>query len=228
MFSADTHMKHYNSITLLFLFVLITGTPTSAQESDLSATSQGSIEVLDGEVEIEAVEYWDDGALAGVTLRGAGVVAVTIPPEGGEDPETSVIDYILDIRPALSRDPEERFTAQVAGVLIGLQSFPNEENIPTGEVTFKTANSTEPFEKASVYFSLNEDYEATFPVKLAVRVDQAQGTWDLYIGDDRWLQEMRYGGSEGESEWEKTIILESRTAGRSEVRGLSISAFKRI
>ena len=150
MFSADTHMKHYN-ITLLFLFAFIAGPAASAQDSVISADSQGAIEVLDGEVEIEAVEYWDDGALAGVTLRGAGIVAVTIPPEGGADPETSVIDYIVDIRPALSRDPEERFTAQVAGVLIGLQSFPNEENIPTGEVTFKTANSTEPFEKASEF-----------------------------------------------------------------------------
>ena len=107
-------MKQH-SITLLFLFILIAGTPTSAQESDLSATSQGSIEVLDGEVEIEAVEYWDNGALAGMTLWGVGVVAVTIPPEGTEDPEASVIDYIVDIRPARSRDPEERFTAQVAG-----------------------------------------------------------------------------------------------------------------
>ena len=221
-------MKHYN-ITLLFLFAFITGPSASAQDSAISATSQGSIEVLDGEVEIEAVEYWDDGALAGVTLRGEGVVAVTMPPEGTEDPGASVIDYILDIRPALSRDPEERFTAQVAGVVIGLQSFPNEENIPTGEVTFKSAGSAEPFEKASVYFSLDEDYQATFPVKLALRIDQAQGTWDLYVGDDRWLQEMSCGGSEseGESEWGDTIIFESRTAGRSEVRGLSISVLAR-
>ena len=37
---------------------------------------------------------------------------------------------------------------------------------------------------------------------------------------------MPYVGSE--SEWGETILLESRTAGRSEVRGMSISAFKRI
>ena len=63
VFSADTHMKHYN-ITLLFLFAFIAGPAASAQDSEVSDFSQGSIEVLDGEVEIEAVEYWDDGALA--------------------------------------------------------------------------------------------------------------------------------------------------------------------
>ena len=211
-------MRHLN----LLLFSLIAISAQSNAGTDESAESEpatvGAVTVLSGEARIEEVTRWEDGAPEGVAFRGSGRVEITIPGEVGEDPNASVIYYTLDVRPALNTDPEERFLVELGGVVIGLQCFANVQNIPTGEVTYKVPGSTDLFEKASVYFALEDDYTAPIAMRLTASLDQGRRTWDLYVKGERWLTDLPY------TPGEEKIVLESNGELSTKVRNMNISS----
>ena len=215
-------MRHY-SLTLLSLFAITwvisaENDEGSGEETESEPAPTGSVTVLSGEAQIEEVTRWEDGAPEGVEFRGNGRVEVTIPREDGEEPNASVVYYSLDVRPTLNTDPEERFRVEVGGVVIGLQSFPNNQNIPTGEVTYRALGSADLFEKASVYFALEDNYTAPIAMRLTASLDQGRRTWDLYVKGERWLTDLPY------TPGEEKIVLESNGELLTKVRNMNISS----
>ena len=215
-------MKHL-SLTLFSLFAAIATVSAQSNEGSdetggTEPATSGTVTVLSGDVSIEKVTRWDDGAPRGVDFLGSGRVEITIPRETVEDSEASVVYYTLDVRPVLHTDPDERFLVEVGGVVIGLQNFSNAQNIPTGEVTYKVAGGADLFEKASVYFPLEDNYTPPISVGLTVSLDQGSGTWNLYLGGERWLPDLSY------TPGEEKIVLESKSDLRTKVRNMNISS----
>ena len=212
----------YHSLILVLLFTSTAAISAQNEQSEEGAesepTTSGSVTVLSGEAEIEEVTRWEDGAPEGVKFRGSGRIEVTIPREDGEESNASVVYYTLDVSPALNTDPEERFLVEVGGVVIGLQSFANVQNIPTGEVTYRVPGNAALFEKASVYFALDSNYSAPIAMRLTAQLDQERRTWDLYIRGERWLADLPY------SPGEEKIVLESNGELSPMVRNMNISS----
>ena len=215
-------MKHLRLTFFCLLVIITTIWAQSNEESDESGESEpatsGAVTVLSGDVSIEKVTRWDDGAPKGVDFLGSVRVEITIPRETVEDSDASIAYYTLDVRPSLHTAPEERFLVEVGGVVIGLQNFSNAQNIPTGEVTYKVPGGAGLFEKASVYFPLEDNHTPPISVRLTVSLDQGSGTWDLYLGGERWLTALTY------TPGEEKIVLESRSDLRTKVRNMNISS----
>ena len=215
-------MRYLNFILLVFFALVGATSAQSGGESDESTGSEpvttGSVIVLSGEAQIEEVTRWEDGAPEGVQFRGSGRIEVTIPRAVEEESNGSVVYYSLDVSPALNINPQERFRVEVGGAVIGLQSFSNAQNIPTGEVTYRVPGNADLFEKASVYFPLDENYTAPVAMRLTAALDPGRRTWDLYVKGKRWLADVPY------TPGEEKIVLESNGELSTIVRNMNISS----
>lgn len=176
------------------------------------------------------VRHWSDDATPfAVEFEGKGTVALDLPKklaktEEGEKTKLKVGKDVFfvtaTVQPALSSDPNELSYLFVSGAVIGFGLEPPTRGIRAGNIFLLNGDARKAklgdWFPAGISFPVDENYQASMPLSLTLRIDPKEGEWDLYLMNRLRFAGVKYGKAK------KDVSFRSAGSGLTKLSELAV------